>query len=149
MYTVTKWMLVAALIGVNGDAIAREQANDLDSVADLRANGITSPEGALQERDGRLLHVDGLEGAQGPVGYKRNVRAFRPGTFTCGQVVSGYTVNCTTAPPKTTVAAPEIDASVAVGGAMFVVGCLAILHGRKRRLAASLWAVVPPGRSKD
>ena len=65
MYSVTKWMLVAALIGVNGDAIARAQANDLDSVADLRTNGITSPEGAFQERDGRFLHEEGLSGTPG------------------------------------------------------------------------------------
>jgi len=136
MYSVTKWMLVAALIGVNGDAIARAQANDLDSVADLRTNGITSPEGAFQERDGRFLHEEGLSGTPGSIGYKKNVRAFRPGTFACGEVVGGYTVSCTTTPPtKTTVSAPEIDTSVAVGGAMFMVGCLAILHGRKRRLA--------------
>jgi len=129
-------MLVAALIAVNSDAIARAQPHDLDTnLEDLSTSRITSPEGAFQERDGRFLHAEGLDGAQGSVGYKKNVRAFRHGTFTCGQVVSGYTVTCSTTPIKTTVSAPEIDTSLAVSGAMFVMGCLAILRGRKRRFA--------------
>jgi len=62
-----------------------------------------------------------------------------PGTFTCGQVVSGYTVSCTTNPPTNPpnprVSAPEIDASGAVNGTVLVMGCLAILHARRRRMA--------------
>jgi len=59
-----------------------------------------------------------------------------PKTFTCGEVVGGVSVGCnTTTPPKPPVSAPEIDASGAVSGTMFVMGCLAILHARRRRLA--------------
>jgi hypothetical protein len=60
-----------------------------------------------------------------------------PKTFTCGEVVGGVTVGCNTTtppPPKSPVSAPEIDASGAVSGTMFVMGCLAILHARRRRL---------------
>ena len=60
-----------------------------------------------------------------------------PQTFTCGEVVGGVTVGCNTTPPppKSPVSAPEIDASGAVNGTVLVLGCLAILHARRRRLA--------------
>jgi hypothetical protein len=124
MYSVTKWILVAALIGVNSDATARAPALDVDNVAD---------EG--------FLRADDRDSAPGSVRDNKGVGKFDHGRFACGEVVSGYTVTCTTGPTKTTVSAPEIDSSVAVSGALFVVGCLAILHGRKQRLACS-----PPQR---
>ncbi len=151
MYSVTKWMLVAALIGANSDAIARAQAYSLDSVAGdtscrapfLCTTGVRpNLEGFLNHgtprspEGGSFLPVDDLDGAPGSVGYKKGHHGFNPGRFTCGEVVSGYAVTCTTWPTtRTTVSAPEIDASMAVSGSMFVMGCLAILHARKRRFA--------------
>ena len=162
MYSVTKWMLVAVLIGANGGVIARAEAYNLDNVTGdtgcraphvcipgvrphlkgLVANGMhTSPEAVSKERDEGFLRVDDRDSAPGSVGDKKGVGNFNHGRFACGEVVSGHTVTCTTGPNRTTVSAPEIDTSVAVSGALFVIGCLAILHGRKRRLAYS-----PPQR---
>ncbi len=158
MYSVTKWMLVAALIGANGDAIARAQAYDLDSVAGdtncrapfvcipglrpnlkgLPTNGMhTSLEGRSQGRAGSSPLVDDVDGAAGSVGYKKGISSVTPRRFACGEVVRGYSVTCTTGPTRRSVSAPEIDTSVAVSGTMFVMGCLAILRGRKRRFADS------------
>jgi hypothetical protein len=119
MNSVTKWMLVAVLIGVN-----------------TAANGMHAPPRAVSKEPNESFHrVDDRDSAPGSVGDKKGVDNFNHGRFACGEVVSGYTVTCTTGPTKTTVSAPEIDTSVAVSGALFVIGCLAILQGRKRRFA--------------
>jgi hypothetical protein len=121
MNSVTKWMLVAVLIGVN-----------------TAANGMHAPPGAVSKERGESFHrLDDRDSGRGSLEDKKDVGSFNHGKFACGQVVSGYTVTCTTGPSKTTVSAPEIDTSVAVSGALFVMGCLAILQGRRRRFAAS------------
>ena len=152
MYSVTKWMLVAALIGANGDGLAREQPYNLDRVAGdtncrapfvcmpevrpdlkglLTSEMHTSPEGGSQGRAGGFLLLDDVGGTPGSVGYRKS----NHGRFACGEVVGRYTVTCTRWPTGRAVSAPDIDTSAAVGGVMFVMGCLAILHGRRRRLA--------------
>ena len=158
MYSVTKWMLFVALIGANGDAIARAEAYDLDSVADdascrppflctpevtpnikgLLTNGThTSPQGGSQGRAWSFHLFGDVNGAPRPVGDDKDINHVTEGRFVCGEVVSGYTVTCTTGPTRHSVSAPEIDAGLAVSGTMFVMGCLAILRGRHRRLADS------------
>jgi hypothetical protein len=119
MNSVTKWMLVAVLFGVSA-----------------AANGMHAPPGAVsKERDESFHRRDDRDSAPGSVEDKKGVGNSNHGRFACGEVVSGYTVTCTTGPTKTTVSAPEIDTSVAVSGSLFVIGCLAILQGRKRRFA--------------
>jgi hypothetical protein len=181
MYSLTKWMLVAALIAVNGDALAVPQAYHPESLAGetgcrapahcvpaVKPNPKAPPaHGTLLvlPRNGSVRRVPVVKVAPPPPVPNKSTNSSNqgnntnhgtnsnqgnnsgqgsnssqgsnsnPGTFACGEVVSGYTVSCNTTPPTNPrVSAPEIDASGAVSGAMFVMGCLAILHGRRRRL---------------
>lgn len=155
--TQKKWMLVGALLAVNGYAIALPQVHPIESVAadthcraplhctpPVRPNlkpppaHVTPPhESGVPPRDGNVRRVGDTHNPPGS-GSTTNGGASPPNpkTFTCGEVVGGVTVNCNTPPPpKPPVSAPEINAAGAVSGTVFVMGCLAILRGRKRRLA--------------
>ena len=56
--------------------------------------------------------------------------------FKCGSTYNGVAVTCTsstgTGVSPTPTRAPEIDMGLATSGLVFVLGCLAILRGRKR-----------------
>jgi hypothetical protein len=187
VYSLTKWMLAAALIGANSAAIARADTYNLDittrdngvllatfdgsfnfipsgtsfckapflcppgvrpnfkniNVSDLiginglLANGtFTSEDGRSQGRNGRFVLADNLGGPPSVV-YNKGNNSFNHGMFVCGEVVSGYNVTCASMLTKTTVSAPEIDTGFVVSGLMLVLGCLAILRGRKQSIAVS------------
>ena len=152
MNSVTRWMLVAALIGANGNANARVQAYDHDSVAGetncrppfVCERGVKAHFKGYTPNGTHPPKVSGSHGAPGkppageddhspgPVGPTQDKGHPPGGTFACGEVVNGYTVTCKTGPTAPRIAAPEIDTSLAVTGAMFAMGCLAILYGRRR-----------------
>src|SRR5215467_8687834 len=98
MYSVTKWMLVAVLVGVSTAASARPLDVDSSWRPNLKgpaANGMHTPRGAVsKERDASFHGVDDRDGAPGSVGDKKGVDNFNHGRFACGEVVSGYTVTC-------------------------------------------------------
>jgi hypothetical protein len=155
--TQKKWMLVAALFAVNGYAIALPQAHPIESVAEMRCRAPLhcvppsrpnlkpppshgpppSVVSGVLPRDGSVQRVGDAHNAPGSGGTTNGSNnSPGPKTFTCGEVVGGVTIPCTTTPPnKPPVSAPEIDTSGAVSGTMFVMGCLAILHARRRRPA--------------
>lgn len=175
MNSLTKWMLVLALVVVSGTAIAAQQPNKFESAAgnlgcrapvhcvpavkpNLKPHApphVTPPPPHVAAPPPHVTppppHVTpppppppvgntnnatgsgGTTGGNGPPSPPSP-----PQTFTCGEVVGGVTVGCNTTtppPPKSPVSAPEIDASGAVNGTVLVLGCLAILHARRRRLA--------------
>ncbi|HEY6926306.1 MAG TPA: hypothetical protein VI653_22670 [Steroidobacteraceae bacterium] len=163
MNSMTKWMLVAALVAANGVALAVPQAYHLEGVVGepgcrthlhcvpvVKPNPKASPAHAPKSPPPPPPHKGtnssnqtnnsnhGANTGPGSNSSQGNNQGSNPnpGTFACGEVVSGYTVSCnnTTPPTNTRVSAPEIDASGAVSGAMLVVGSLAIMHGRRRRL---------------
>jgi hypothetical protein len=191
MYSVFKWMLVAALIAADGDAIARAQTYNLDvttrddgapltmfegkfnftpggrhscrapflctrgvrpnfkginvshlvGVNGLVTKGVlTFVEDESQGRDrslGSFVPVEDRDDPPGSVVYNDDTSNVNDGMFTCGEVVSGYAVTCTTWQTKATVAAPEIDTSLVVSGVTLIMGYLAILQARKRSFANS------------
>jgi hypothetical protein len=111
--------------------------SDLIDISGLLANGtFTSEDGRSQGRNGRFVLADSLGGPPSVV-YNKGSNSFNHGMFVCGEVVGGYHVTCASMPTKTTVSAPEIDASLVVSGLMLVLGCLAILRGRKQSIAVS------------
>jgi hypothetical protein len=160
MYSLGRWILVAALIGANSNANARVQSYELDSVAgetNCRAPFVCA-RGVIPHFKGYTpngTHTSKVSSSHGPagkppaieqdhspgtVGPKQDTGHVPGGNFACGEVVSGYTVTCTTQPTAPRISAPEIDNSLAVSGAMFAIGCLAILYGRRRHLPDNLLA---------
>jgi hypothetical protein len=182
MNSMTKWMLVAALVAANGVALAVPQAYPPEGVAGEPgcrthlhcipavkpnakappAHGTKSPPPPAPHKGTNSSNQTnnsnhgtdtgpGSNSSQGNNSGQGNNQGSNPnqGTFACGEVVSGYTVSCnnTTPPTNTRISAPEIDASGAVSGAMLVMGCLAIMHGRRRRLEQKTSVSTPSGRS--
>jgi hypothetical protein len=129
MYSLTKWMVVAALIAVHGQTMARAQTYALDVTK--RDDGIllaTPDDGAHFCRAPFLCtpvvrHVGDLVGisetfANGTflLDNRDDPHGFAPygegggsrghGTFACGEVVRGHTITCTVWGSKATVSAP-------------------------------------------
>jgi len=185
MYSLTKWILIAVLIGANYQAIARAQTYDLDvpmwdngvrltardesvnfrpdgphfcrapflctpaveryfknpnsrdlvgmGFGGLLAKGTFKPgEGGSQDRNASSIFADNLEGPHGSVVYSEGGVSPNHGMFVCGEVVMGHRVTCAPRLTKATVAAPELDTSFVVTEVLLVLGCLAVLRGRRQ-----------------
>ncbi len=152
MTSVTKWTLVGLVI-LLGDrsAVATEQPHSLISPAETTCKAPAPCKPAVNvSPENRLQHAKGTEHggtSQEPhnivlpgkdlhrSGGDENAsgNSHPPGRFACGEVVDGYTVDCTHGAPRNPVSAPELDATDSVGGVMIVIGCLAILQERRRR----------------
>ncbi len=157
MYTVSKWILVGMFLGpANGVATAAEGPHTITAAADgickaprqcipvVKASPERRPEN--DDAPGPRRGLQGppkspfpanVPGTTHSTGKANGVGHPKPGPFACGEVVSGYTVTCTNKPPRTPVSAPEMDITGAVGGMMIVLGCLAILRGRPRRIVSA------------
>jgi hypothetical protein len=91
-----------------------------------------SGEGELQERNASSIFADNLDGPHGSVVYDHSGVRINHGMFVCGEVGRGYRVTCAHRLTKATVAAPELDTSFVVTGMLLVLGCLAVLRGRRQ-----------------
>ena len=114
---------------------------DLVGISETFANGtFTSLEGGSRGRNGSAFFLDDRDGPHGFALYSEGSGSRGHGMFACGEVVRGHTITCTVSRSKATVAAPEIDPGLAITGMLLVLGCLAVLRGRKRSVAGSLRA---------
>ncbi len=150
--SMTKWMLASLhIVLAHSAAIARaEPFNFASPTGDTNCKApylcvtarperrLLNDEFPAKQVESPGLHkgfppASGLHHATDSGGNENGISSPHPGSFACGEVVSGYTVNCMHRPTKVTVSAPEMDASGAAGGVVIVMGCLAVLHGRRRR----------------